>query len=173
MGFAFKKKLHGSRIRYRSLPFHLQPLVAEPAPLKRLVRGGYNGASSASPDVAFNRTSLIGGVSAYAGCPRWQFAHAFIHPRKESFMVAKCANASCNREFRELNKGRLFLLPPRGMRGQEKLSDYCYWLCPERASLYALELEGTSPVIRARPREDRPVQRPKKAPAKLRGLPAY
>ena len=25
-------------------------------------------------------------------------------------MIAKCANPACNREFRELSKGRLFLL---------------------------------------------------------------
>ena len=32
-------------------------------------------------------------------------------------MVAKCANGVCNREFRELSKGRLFLLPPTEMLG--------------------------------------------------------
>lgn len=52
-------------------------------------------------------------------------------------MVARCSNPACNREFRELSKGRLFLLPPirrhySNVNGKvEKLSDYCYWLCPE------------------------------------------
>jgi hypothetical protein len=53
-------------------------------------------------------------------------------------MVATCASGSCNREFRELSKGRLFLLPPTGMLGGEKLSDYCYWLCPDCSSVYTL-----------------------------------
>jgi hypothetical protein len=52
-------------------------------------------------------------------------------------MVAKCSNPACNREFRELSKGRLFLLPPTHncyadpAWKVDKLSDYCYWLCPE------------------------------------------
>jgi hypothetical protein len=50
-------------------------------------------------------------------------------------MVAKCSNPACNRPFRELSKGRLFLLPPHdyseSMRRDARLSDYCYWLCPE------------------------------------------
>jgi hypothetical protein len=51
-------------------------------------------------------------------------------------MVAKCANPACNREFRELSKGRLFLLPPIRRDSFDwwsagKLSDHCYWLCPE------------------------------------------
>jgi len=68
-------------------------------------------------------------------------------------MVAKCANGGCNREFRELSKGRLFLLPPADTRGVGRLADYCYWLCPDCESVYTLELEGTSPVLRARRRE--------------------
>ena len=80
-----------------------------------------------------------------------QFAHVAV--LKELFMVAKCANGSCKREFTELSKGRLFLLPPTGMQGGERLSEFCYWLCPDCSSLYTLELEGSSPVLRARGRE--------------------
>jgi len=55
----------------------------------------------------------------------------------EVSMVAQCANPACNRLFRELSKGRLFLLPP--ITGDSsywtwsagKLADHCYWLCPE------------------------------------------
>ena len=65
-------------------------------------------------------------------------------------MVAKCANPSCSREFRELNRGRLFLLPPPGMQGVQRLIDHCYWLCPECASVYTLDVEGTSPVVQKR-----------------------
>ena len=68
-------------------------------------------------------------------------------------MVAKCANGGCNREFRELSKGRLFLLPPTETRVVERLSDHCYWLCPDCSSVYTLELEGTRPVVRLRRRE--------------------
>ena len=52
-------------------------------------------------------------------------------------MIAKCANPTCNREFRELSKGRLFLLPPNRHAYDDpdgkpmRLIDYCYWLCPE------------------------------------------
>ena len=67
-------------------------------------------------------------------------------------MVAKCANPHCNQEFRELSKGRLFLLPPSydfaEMRGVPRLIDHCYWLCPDCACAYTIELEGTSPTVR-------------------------
>ena len=53
-------------------------------------------------------------------------------------MVAKCANPTCNRIFRQLSMGRLFLLPPNHNDPEsmstwkfERLSDYCFWLCPE------------------------------------------
>lgn len=65
-------------------------------------------------------------------------------------MVAKCANPRCNKEFRELNKGRLYLLPP-GM-AVPKLIDYCYWLCPDCASTFVIEREGIG-RIRVVPRD--------------------
>jgi len=51
-------------------------------------------------------------------------------------MVAKCANPACNCLFRELSKGRVFLLPPTPDSSYwtwsaGKLSDHCYWLCPK------------------------------------------
>ena len=53
-------------------------------------------------------------------------------------MVSRCCNPACNCVFRELSKGRLFLLPPAHFHSDSiKLSDYCYWLCPRvRRSLY-------------------------------------
>jgi hypothetical protein len=68
-------------------------------------------------------------------------------------MVAQCANGGCNREFMELSKARLFLLPPAGIHGGARMSDHYYWLCPDCASLYILELEGTRPVVRLQRRE--------------------
>ena len=70
-------------------------------------------------------------------------------------MVAKCSNPACNCLFRELSKGRVFLLPPTldslcFTWSAGKLSDHCYWLCPECASVYTLEVEGTSPVVHKR-----------------------
>ena len=65
-------------------------------------------------------------------------------------MVAKCANPECNREFRELNKGRLFLLPPDTT--VSRLIDYCYWLCPDCAAAYTLEREEDHPGIQVVPR---------------------
>lgn len=66
-------------------------------------------------------------------------------------MVAKCANPNnCNREFRELNKGRLFLLPPHTT--VPRLVDYCYWLCPDCAAMYTLEREADHPGIQVLPR---------------------
>ena len=59
-------------------------------------------------------------------------------------MVAQCANPACNCEFRELSKGRLFLLPPtreeysESLGRVERLSDYCYWLCPECDAIYTI-----------------------------------
>jgi len=93
-------------------------------------------------------------------------------------MVAKCSNPACNREFRELSKGRLFLLPPTHncyadpAWKVDKLSDYCYWLCPEcdvthtitRGESEVVVSERTSsnpyldPVPPARPRNKRPAR---------------
>jgi len=63
-------------------------------------------------------------------------------------MVAKCANPLCSKEFRELSKGRLFLLPPD--RAAARLIDHCYWLCPDCASSLTIELEGAKPIVRRR-----------------------
>jgi len=45
-------------------------------------------------------------------------------------MVAKCSNPPCNRQFRSLSKGRLFLLPPpvdsELMWKVDRLADHCY-----------------------------------------------
>ena len=91
-------------------------------------------------------------------------------------MVAKCANPACNREFRELSKGRLFLLPPAvcdysGSTARvERLSDYCYWLCPgcdathmivRRESEVVVSVRGPGtpyPIPAASPRRKRPGQ---------------
>jgi hypothetical protein len=70
-------------------------------------------------------------------------------------MVAQCANPACNREFRELNKGRLFLLPPTRHEsptiwGDRKLSDYCYWLCPECATTHTITRDESEVVVSKR-----------------------
>lgn len=52
-------------------------------------------------------------------------------------MAVNCANPSCNRLFHELSKGRLFVLPPFNDHWA-RLSDYCYWLCPECADKYTI-----------------------------------
>jgi hypothetical protein len=66
-------------------------------------------------------------------------------------MVAKCANTTCNRRFRELSKGRLFLLPPthdcsESIRQVERLSDYCFWLCPECEATHTIT-RGESGIV--------------------------
>ncbi len=68
-------------------------------------------------------------------------------------MEVRCVNPDCNRAFRELNKGRLFLLPPPQEEPEltwkvEKLVDHSYWLCPDCAKTYIVILDGTEPVIR-------------------------
>jgi hypothetical protein len=68
-------------------------------------------------------------------------------------MVAECANPACNREFRELSKGRLFLLPPtdhNGTWGDRKLSDYCYWLCPECEATHTITRDESEIVVSKR-----------------------
>jgi len=67
-------------------------------------------------------------------------------------MVAYCANPHCNREFRELSKGRLFLLPPtpdfrQSLSQATRLIDHCYWLCPECAGTHTIRMEGTRRVV--------------------------
>ena len=70
-------------------------------------------------------------------------------------MVAQCANPACNREFRELSKGRLFLLPPTHQEslatwGDRKLSDYCYWLCPECEATHTITRDESEVVVSKR-----------------------
>ena len=70
-------------------------------------------------------------------------------------MVAHCANPSCNREFRELSKGRLFALPPTCFESpatwrEMKLSDYCYWLCPECEETHTITRDESGIVISKR-----------------------
>ena len=63
-------------------------------------------------------------------------------------MVAKCANPACNREFRDLSKGRLFLLPPTHFYSDSmKLSDYCYWLCPHCDATYTITRCGSEVLV--------------------------
>ncbi len=67
-------------------------------------------------------------------------------------MVAKCANPQCNSEFRELSKGRLFLLPPisqfrDSFANQPRLIDHCYWLCPHCTVTHTISISGTTVVI--------------------------
>jgi len=69
-------------------------------------------------------------------------------------MVAKCANPECNREFRELSKGRLFLLPPvhafpESMGKVVRMIDHCYWLCPDCSQKYTATRHGNKVVVAA------------------------
>jgi hypothetical protein len=80
-------------------------------------------------------------------------------------MVAKCANPECNCEFRELSKGRLFLLPPSHDESPstwrvKRLTDHCYWLCPKCATALLIR-RGESGVV-VIPRD--PMPRPEPAP---------
>ena len=69
-------------------------------------------------------------------------------------MVVRCANPGCTREFRQLGKGRLYLLPPvvdlrTPFWDEPKLIEHCYWLCPECARTHTIVLEESKPVVRA------------------------
>jgi hypothetical protein len=64
-------------------------------------------------------------------------------------MFAKCANPSCSRRFQELSRGRLFVLPPFNNHGV-RLSDYCYWLCPECAVEYSINQYESEVLITVR-----------------------
>ena len=72
------------------------------------------------------------------------------------YMVATCANPACNQEFRELSKGKLFLLPPSRpfseMLCVQRLIDHCYWLCPECTRSYTVELQDNIPIVRRLPK---------------------
>ena len=70
-------------------------------------------------------------------------------------MVANCANPNCNRKFRQLSKGRLFLLPPLDgpadlMWSVQRLSDHCYWLCPECAQTHTISRQGSTIAVSRR-----------------------
>lgn len=67
-------------------------------------------------------------------------------------MVAKCANPKCNRQFRHLNKGRLFLLPPSPDSAEliwrtNRLTEYCFWLCPECSGEYTIARVGSALMV--------------------------
>jgi len=63
-------------------------------------------------------------------------------------VVAKCFNPTCNCEFRDLSKGRLFLLPPTYYYSDSiKLSDYCYWLCAECDATLTITRSGSEVVV--------------------------
>lgn len=67
-------------------------------------------------------------------------------------MVARCANPQCDIEFRELSKGRLFLLPPTPdfetrFASASRLIDHCYWLCPQCSGTHTISIEGTTILV--------------------------
>jgi hypothetical protein len=85
-------------------------------------------------------------------------------------MVAKCANPECNRQFRQLNKGKLFLLPPSQdpailMWKVGKLTDYCYWLCPKCSQTYTIGRQGSELIVSRREQSKAPnvIKHPKAA----------
>jgi hypothetical protein len=70
-------------------------------------------------------------------------------------MVAKCSNPACDCLFRELSKGRVFLLPPTPDSSYwtwsaGNLSDYCYWLCPECDATLTITRWESGVVVRPR-----------------------
>ena len=70
-------------------------------------------------------------------------------------MVAQCANPACHREFRELSKGRLFLLPPTPdssdwTQSAGRLSDCCYWLCPQCDATHTIVRRDSEVVVSVR-----------------------
>ena len=63
-------------------------------------------------------------------------------------MVSRCCNPACNCLFRELSKGRLFLLPPTHTYSDSiRLSDHCYWLCPKCNATYTVMRLGPEVVV--------------------------
>ena len=63
-------------------------------------------------------------------------------------MITRCSNPVCNCVLQDLSKGRLFLLPPTYYYSESiKLSDYCYWLCPECDATYTITRIGSEVVI--------------------------
>jgi hypothetical protein len=76
-------------------------------------------------------------------------------------MVAKCANPECSRQFRQLSKGKLFLLPPSHDPTDltwkvGKLTDYCYWLCPECSQTYTVGRQGSELIVSGREQSTAP-----------------
>lgn len=70
-------------------------------------------------------------------------------------MVAKCANPKCGHQFLQLSQGRLFLLPssddsPDLTWKVDRLTDHCYWLCPDCAQEYTLERRGGQLLVNQR-----------------------
>jgi hypothetical protein len=66
-------------------------------------------------------------------------------------MVAICSNPACKCEFQDLRNARLFLLPPTHFcPNSMKLSDYCYWLCPECDATHTITRSGSEVVVGVR-----------------------
>ena len=72
-------------------------------------------------------------------------------------MVAKCAHAACNNEFRGRSKGSPFLFPPdhdfqkSRMAGKsERMVDYGHWLYPACAGVHTIARYASRVVVSER-----------------------
>ena len=63
-------------------------------------------------------------------------------------MITGCSNPACDCVLQGPSNGRLFLLPPTHYdSGPFKLSDYCYWLCPECDATYTITRIGAEVFV--------------------------
>jgi hypothetical protein len=97
-------------------------------------------------------TQPMGCAHLFACESLFDVARDMLHTDFGGKIVARCANPECNSEFRELSKGRLFLLPPPPEVGESfasvpRIIDHCYWLCPQCANTHTISIRGTANVV--------------------------
>jgi len=74
--------------------------------------------------------------------------NSFDGAAEEVPMITRCSNPACDCLFQGVSNGRFFLLPPKHYdSGPIKLSDFCYWLCPECDPAYTITRIGSEVVI--------------------------
>ncbi len=74
-------------------------------------------------------------------------------------MLSKCANLSCNEQFRYFGSGKLFLPDPDAvlrMSGDE-MTACCHWLCEHCCKLYRIDFVNALPVLTPLP-QNAPVE---------------
>jgi hypothetical protein len=65
-------------------------------------------------------------------------------------MLSKCANATCDEQFKFLGKGKLFLAQPDSVfkMTRDEIAASCYWLCENCCKVYRIDFVNSLAVVK-------------------------